>query len=303
MPLADVVRSVLVAVCVAFVARAVRTRFRSTQSRVQTSVAPRNRSVCRAQALATVSPPQAGVHEHLLATARDRRGICPFSSAAHTAIIGIQPWPDDHRQRCRAAQCQPAFTCFPGITSPGSFVRKVRKERIHSRCLVRGRLAAETRTMTAPFARRPDPSPALHLQFCHAGHATQISHVLTHSTGLQHVFPDRPTFDTVCDWDNVRSVMEEAKPAWPPGSRASYHYFTFGWLVAAIVEKVSGVPFAEVRDGRRPLRTLSVDARVRDGDVAIGRQSLRRNVDGDGDGDGDARRKCAVAFHRCDDER
>ncbi|CAN0459555.1 unnamed protein product, partial [Ectocarpus sp. 8 AP-2014] len=67
-----------------------------------------------------------------------------------------------------------------------------------------------------------------------------VRHVLTHSTGLQHVFPDKATFDKVCDWGEVQRTLEDAHPAWPPGSRASYHYFTFGWLVAAVVERVAG---------------------------------------------------------------
>ncbi|CAM9980398.1 unnamed protein product [Pylaiella littoralis] len=76
---------------------------------------------------------------------------------------------------------------------------------------------------------------------------TTVRHVLTHTTGLQHAFPDKATFDRICDWEETKKVLEEAEPAWSPGSRASYHYFTFGWLVAAVVEKASGVPFGQAR--------------------------------------------------------
>ncbi|CAM9245435.1 unnamed protein product [Scytosiphon promiscuus] len=78
---------------------------------------------------------------------------------------------------------------------------------------------------------------------CNGKETTTVRHVLTHSTGLQHAFPDKATFDKFCDWDETKKMLEEAEPAWPPGFRASYHYFTFGWLVAAVVEKASGVPF------------------------------------------------------------
>ncbi len=74
----------------------------------------------------------------------------------------------------------------------------------------------------------------------------QVRHVLTHTTGLQHAFPAKATFDKFCDWEATQKMLEAAKPAWPPGTRASYHYFTFGWLVAALVEKASGVPFGQV---------------------------------------------------------
>lgn len=74
----------------------------------------------------------------------------------------------------------------------------------------------------------------------------QVRHVLTHTTGLQHAFPDEATFDSFCDWEEMQEMLVEAKPAWPPGTRAAYHYFTFGWLVAAIVERASGIPFEKV---------------------------------------------------------
>lgn len=73
----------------------------------------------------------------------------------------------------------------------------------------------------------------------------QVRHILTHSTGLQHAFPERATLSSVCDWAMVQRVLEEAQPVWAPGTRSSYHYFTFGWLVAAVVERVSGVQFEE----------------------------------------------------------
>lgn len=72
--------------------------------------------------------------------------------------------------------------------------------------------------------------------------------MLTHTTGLQHAFPAKATFDKLCDWEATQKMLEAARPAWPPGTRASYHYFTFGWLVAALVEKASGIPFGKVSD-------------------------------------------------------
>ncbi|CAM9995566.1 unnamed protein product [Choristocarpus tenellus] len=74
---------------------------------------------------------------------------------------------------------------------------------------------------------------------------TTVRHVLTHSTGLQHAFPDSPTFDNLCDWESMMATLEGTPPAWPPGSRSSYHYFTFGWLTAGVVEHVSGMTFPQ----------------------------------------------------------
>ncbi|CAM9148777.1 unnamed protein product, partial [Heterosigma akashiwo] len=72
-----------------------------------------------------------------------------------------------------------------------------------------------------------------------------VRHALTHRAGLQHALLDAPTFDDLCDWPKVRAALEEAAPVWEPGSRCSYHYFTFGWLLAGVVEGASGLPLAE----------------------------------------------------------
>jgi len=66
-----------------------------------------------------------------------------------------------------------------------------------------------------------------------------LRHVLTHSTGLQHAIPDKPTFDDLCDWKKIQKTFEEAKPIWEPGTRCSYHYFSYGWLLAAVIERAT----------------------------------------------------------------
>jgi len=73
-----------------------------------------------------------------------------------------------------------------------------------------------------------------------------VHHVLTHSTGLQHALPSQPTFDDLCDWSKVQKALEDATPIWEPGSRCSYHYFSFGWLLAAVIERVTKKPLDEV---------------------------------------------------------
>ena len=42
------------------------------------------------------------------------------------------------------------------------------------------------------------------------------------------------------DWDCVLNALEGAKCAYKPGTHCTYHILSFGWLTAAIVEKLSG---------------------------------------------------------------
>lgn len=74
---------------------------------------------------------------------------------------------------------------------------------------------------------------------------TTLRHILTHSTGLQHAMPSSPNPERLCDWKLIQQCLEEAVPVWTPGEKSTYHYFTFGWLVAACVERLAKMPFAE----------------------------------------------------------
>ncbi|KAG5186168.1 beta-lactamase/transpeptidase-like protein [Tribonema minus] len=75
--------------------------------------------------------------------------------------------------------------------------------------------------------------------------ATTLRHVLTHATGLQHALPRDANLRVLCDWRAVLAALEDAAPVWPPGTRSAYHYFNFGFLAGACVEKLSGMPFGE----------------------------------------------------------
>lgn len=68
-----------------------------------------------------------------------------------------------------------------------------------------------------------------------------IGHVLTHTAGLA----DHSTIpvDDYIDWGRVVSHLEDMTPATEPGSTVHYHSRTFGWLVAEIASRVSGLPF------------------------------------------------------------
>ncbi len=77
---------------------------------------------------------------------------------------------------------------------------------------------------------------------------TTIEHVLTHQAGL----PTRPSIinrEVIAagplDWAAVVAALEQAEPEFTPGSAIEYHSMNFGYLVAELVQRVSGQPFRE----------------------------------------------------------
>jgi len=79
----------------------------------------------------------------------------------------------------------------------------------------------------------------------HGKERITIRQALTHSAGLAHLPLDlRP--DEVIDWARMCAIMEEATPAWKPGTKTGYHALTFGWILGEIVRRVDGRPIERV---------------------------------------------------------
>lgn len=70
-------------------------------------------------------------------------------------------------------------------------------------------------------------------------------HVLTHRSGL-HILPKTERLDDLGDWELMCRKMEEAKPAWTPGTKCGYQGITFAWLVGETVRRATGKPFKQV---------------------------------------------------------
>ena len=70
-----------------------------------------------------------------------------------------------------------------------------------------------------------------------------IGHVLSHTAGLPS-HSSIPVIDYT-DWGRVIAHIEDMAPETKPGSTVHYHARTFGWLVAEIVSRVSGLAFEE----------------------------------------------------------
>jgi CubicO group peptidase (beta-lactamase class C family) len=67
-----------------------------------------------------------------------------------------------------------------------------------------------------------------------------IEDVLTHRAGMQHAIPHDLTMTKFCSLWAMIEAMEVASPAHDPGTFTSYHYYTYGWLVAGIIHHLLG---------------------------------------------------------------
>jgi CubicO group peptidase (beta-lactamase class C family) len=72
-----------------------------------------------------------------------------------------------------------------------------------------------------------------------------VRHVLTHQAGLPTTPKELAGPAAVADWNRCVAAMENAELEFAPGSRTQYHPATFGWLVAELVNRISGRPFLE----------------------------------------------------------
>ncbi|WP_231188104.1 serine hydrolase domain-containing protein [Haladaptatus sp. DYF46] len=71
-----------------------------------------------------------------------------------------------------------------------------------------------------------------------------LRHVLSHTAGIPYgEFDERA--DKWGDWDAVVQAMEDIDPVFPPGERAAYHAFNYGWVVGELVRRISGHPVDE----------------------------------------------------------
>ena len=73
-----------------------------------------------------------------------------------------------------------------------------------------------------------------------------VRHLLVHQAGLPHL---RSLIDDgwrMLDWGHMVTALERARPLHAPGQHTAYHAFTFGWLVGALIERVTGRGFAQL---------------------------------------------------------
>ena len=72
-----------------------------------------------------------------------------------------------------------------------------------------------------------------------------VRHLLCHEAGLYRLNGLIQRAEEMLDWERMCGVLAAAAPAHAPGARNAYHALTFGWLVGEIVQRVSGMAFAD----------------------------------------------------------
>lgn len=66
-----------------------------------------------------------------------------------------------------------------------------------------------------------------------------VAQAMSHQGGL-HAMPNPLTVEFLCDWDAGIRWIEEATPAWEPGTAMGYHAYSFAWVVGGIVQGATG---------------------------------------------------------------
>lgn len=79
----------------------------------------------------------------------------------------------------------------------------------------------------------------------HGKHRITLRHVLTHRAGIPHIPPDLADPSLLERPADILALLCAQKPTWAPGRRLAYHALTGGYVLAAVIERVTG---ASVRD-------------------------------------------------------
>lgn len=78
-------------------------------------------------------------------------------------------------------------------------------------------------------------------EFAAAGKAdVTVEQALSHQAGLNG-FAEPTTLEDFGDWALVTGRLAAQAPAWPPGTKNSYHAMTYGFLAGEIARRVSGL--------------------------------------------------------------
>jgi CubicO group peptidase (beta-lactamase class C family) len=83
--------------------------------------------------------------------------------------------------------------------------------------------------------------------FGHHGKARiTLRHVLTHRAGIPHIPPQFADVGLLERPAEILGLLAHQRPRWAPGRRLAYHALTGGFLLGAVVERVTGKPLRQV---------------------------------------------------------
>jgi CubicO group peptidase (beta-lactamase class C family) len=66
-----------------------------------------------------------------------------------------------------------------------------------------------------------------------------VAEAMSHQAGV-YVYPTHFTIEDLADWEKGIKYIEEAKPAFKPGTKTGYHALTFSWIVGGIIQGATG---------------------------------------------------------------
>lgn len=105
----------------------------------------------------------------------------------------------------------------------------------------------------------------------HGKERITLRHVLTHRAGIPRIPPQFADLGLLERPSELLAVLANQRPQWRPGRRLAYHALTGGFVLGAVVERVTGKPLREVLRSEitGPLGLVDFDygapaARIRD---------------------------------------
>lgn len=72
-----------------------------------------------------------------------------------------------------------------------------------------------------------------------------VAQAMSHRAGL-HAMPNPVRPHHLTDWDAALARVEQATPAWEPGTATGYHAVTYGWIAGGIVQHATGRHIREI---------------------------------------------------------
>jgi len=67
-----------------------------------------------------------------------------------------------------------------------------------------------------------------------------IQHALSHEAGLYRLSEMIDSPQEMLDWEHMKGVIADAKPAHQAGEHHGYHAVTYGWLIGGLIEAITG---------------------------------------------------------------